>query len=121
MDRDVGRFPMDENGEVLWRLAAHGDDLSIARDIDFSLDFDNEQAALECGVFLFRNEFKVQLQPPLEDEPDSPWSVQVIAYMVPNHAEISHLEGYLKQVAGHFGGDCTGWGCLQQTGGVPAA
>ena len=116
MDRDFGRFPQDENGEVLWRLSQHGDDLSIAREVDFSLDFETEQAALECGMFLFKAEFRIQLDPPMEDDADSPWTVQVIHWMVPGHAEITHLEGYLKDVAGHYGGDCTGWGCMQVAG-----
>jgi hypothetical protein len=119
MIRDPAKFPSDENGEVLWRLAQNGDDLSIARDIDFSLDFQTEQSALDCGMFLFKAEFKIQLDPPLADEPDSPWTVQVIPYMVPSHAEIGHLEGYLGDVARHYGGDCTGWGCMQQVGGEP--
>ena len=114
MTRDLSRFPHDDNGEVLWQLVEHGDDLSIARDIDFSLDFPSEQAAIDCGLFLFKNQYKVQLDPPLEDVPDSPWTVQVIPWMAPTHAQISHLEGYLKDVARHYGGDCTGWGCEQQ-------
>lgn len=112
MDRDFGRYPKDDNGEVLWRLIENGDDLSIARDVDFSLDFPSEQAALDCGLFLFKNEYKVQLDPPLEDEPGSPWTVQVIPYMSLGHAEVSHLESYFKDVARHFGGECTGWGCV---------
>jgi hypothetical protein len=112
MDRDFAKYPKDDNGELLWRLIENGDDFSISRDIDFSLDFDTEQAALECGMFLFKNEYKVQLDPPLEENPGSPWTVTVIPYMAPNYADISHLESYLKDVAKHFGGDCTGWGCV---------
>jgi hypothetical protein len=113
MKRDPAKFPDDENGEILWRLTESGDDLSIARDIDFSLDFSSEQAALDCGAYLFRNEYKIQLDPPLEDDPDSPWTVQVMPFMAPDHAEISALEAHLATIARHFGGDCTGWGCEQ--------
>jgi hypothetical protein len=112
VDRDFSKYPKDDNGEVLWRLIENGDDLAIARDVDFSLDFDSEESALQCGMFLFKNEYKIQLDPPLEGEPDSPWTVTVIPYMAPNHAEISYLESYLQDVAKHFGGDCTGWGCV---------
>lgn len=114
MTRDFNQFPDDENGHVLRRLVEHGDNLAIPREIDFSLDFDSEQAALECGMFLFKNEFKIQLEPPLEDDPESPWTVQVMPFMAPDHAEISSLEGYLKDVAKHYGGDCSGWGCATQ-------
>jgi len=111
MERDFEQFPADENGEVLWRLVQAGDDLSVCRDVEFVLDFDSEQAALDCGAFLFRNEYKVQLSPPLEGKADSPWSVEVVPYMAPNHRDISGLEDYLKRVAGHFGGTTSGWGC----------
>ena len=120
MDRDFKQFPSDENGEILWRLVEHGDDLTVPRDIDFSLDFHTEQAAMDCGLFLFRNEYKVQLEPPLEDDPDSPWTIQVMPYMVPEHARITHMESYLQDVARHFGGECTGWGCACEGAGRTA-
>ncbi len=119
MQRNPLLFPDDENGEVLWRLASAGDDLSIPREIDFTLDFSEEQAALDCGMFLFRNELKVQLEAPEEGEDESSWTVLVVANMLPRHAEITHFEQYLQQVAEHFGGHGTGWGCSQQAG-VPA-
>lgn len=110
-DRDFERFPADDNGEVLWRLLQAGDDLGVPRDIEFTLDFPSEQAALDCGAFLFQNEYRVQLSSPVEGESDSPWSVEVVPYMAPNHEDISQLEKYLRDVAGHFGGRSSGWGC----------
>jgi len=38
-------FPADENGDVLRRMAEHGDNLSVARDIDFIVVFSDGQAA----------------------------------------------------------------------------
>ena len=113
MKRDPIQFPNDDNGEVLWRLVEHGDDLSIARDIDFSLDFATEQQALDCGAYLFKNEFKIELDPPLEGEPDSPWTVQVIPFLAPIHEDISGLEAHLTEIARHFGGERSDWGCEQ--------
>lgn len=112
MTRDFSRFPADDNGEVLWRLVQAGDDLSVPRDVEFVLDFDSEQGAVDCGIFLFRNEYKVQLSPPLESDADSPWSVEVIPYMAPDYRDIAGLEAYLKDVAQHFGGVTSGWGCI---------
>lgn len=112
MDRVFEQFPANDNGEVLWRLVQAGDDLSVRRDVEFVLDFDSEQAALDCGAFLFKNEYKVQLSPPLEDNPNSPWSVEVVPYMAPNYKDVSELEEYLKRVADHFGGKTSGWGCV---------
>lgn len=116
MQRNPTLFPDDDNGDVLWRLASAGDDLSIPREIDFTLDFADEQSALDCGMFLFRNELKVQLESPAEDDPTSSWSVLVVANMTPRHAEITHFEQYLQDVAEHYAGSCTGWGCMQQAG-----
>ena len=112
MDRDFDQFPTDDNGEVLWQLVLAGDDLSVRRDVEFVLDFDSEQAALDCGAFLFKNEYKVQLSPPLEDKSGSRWTVEVVPYMSPNYKDISELEDYLKRVADHFGGTTSGWGCV---------
>lgn len=110
--RDFEEFPADDNGEVLWRLVQAGDDLTVRRDVEFVLDFSSEQDALDCGAFLFKNEYKVQLSPPLQEDPDSPWSVEVMPYMAPNHKDIVELEEYLKGVADYFGGTASGWGCV---------
>ena len=69
--------------------------------------------ALDCGAYLFKNEFKIELDPPIEGEPDSPWTVQVIPFLAPTHEDISGLEAHLAEVARHFGGKCSGWGCEQ--------
>ncbi|SEM22329.1 Regulator of ribonuclease activity B [Pseudoxanthomonas sp. GM95] len=116
MQRNPTLFPDDDNGDVLWRLASAGDDLSIPREIDFTLDFDTEQSALDCGMFLFRNELKVQLEAPDDEDEDAAWTVLVVANMLPRHAEITHFEQYLQDVAEHYAGHCTGWGCAQQAG-----
>jgi hypothetical protein len=46
MQRDYGRFPNDENGDVPWRMLEGGDNLSKPREIDFSVIFPTEGAAL---------------------------------------------------------------------------
>ncbi|MGC2615598.1 MAG: ribonuclease E inhibitor RraB [Terracidiphilus sp.] len=38
-------FPDDENGDVLRRMAANGNDLSLPRNIDFTVVFPNESTA----------------------------------------------------------------------------
>lgn len=37
MQRDKLVFPDDENGDVLWRMNLQGDNLTKAREIDFSV------------------------------------------------------------------------------------
>jgi hypothetical protein len=59
MKRDYAKYLDDENGDVLWQMLQHGDDLSKPREIDFSVIFPTEDAALEFAVVLLRHEQKV--------------------------------------------------------------
>ena len=52
-------FSSDENADVLRQMAEQGDDLSIPREIDFSVIFPTEEAALQFAVLLLRNGQKV--------------------------------------------------------------
>jgi hypothetical protein len=45
MNRQAMEFPDDENGDVLRRMAANGDDLSLPRNIDFTVVFPIESTA----------------------------------------------------------------------------
>ncbi len=47
MARDYEVFPDDENGDVLWRMHEHGDNLSKQREIDFCVIFPTEESAME--------------------------------------------------------------------------
>jgi hypothetical protein len=64
MERDVARFPQDENGDVLWLIAKRGADLTAAREIDFALVFPTKEAALKFGIFALQTEAKVSFSPP---------------------------------------------------------
>jgi hypothetical protein len=46
MKRDYTKFPDDENGDVLWQMLEDGDNLSKPGEIDFSVIFPTEEAAL---------------------------------------------------------------------------
>jgi hypothetical protein len=50
-DRDLTQFPLDDNGDVLWRMASHGDKLQQPRDVDFSVIFPGERQAEAFRVF----------------------------------------------------------------------
>lgn len=115
MTRDFHQYPENDSGEVLWRLKCDGDDHSIPRDIDFFLEFETEDAAMRCGIYLFKNCYKVELDPPLEDETDSSWTVKAIPYMRAEYADISGMERDLTEIAEHFQGKLSGWGCEAQS------
>lgn len=55
MARDYSRSPDDDNGDVLWNMAQDGDSLIKRREINFSIIYPSEDAALEFAVHLLRN------------------------------------------------------------------
>lgn len=59
MNRDFEVYPNNENGDTLWRMADDGDDLSIPREVDFSVIFRTEGEALKFAVHLLKNDLKV--------------------------------------------------------------
>lgn len=114
MERDFQQYPDNDNGNVLWALRCDGDKHEVARDIDFCLDFDSEEAALDCGAYLFKNLYRIELEEPLEDDPDSSWTVLAIPHMPANYEDICGVEAHLSAVAAQFGGKLSGWGCHTQ-------
>ncbi len=106
-------FPDDDNGDVLRRMAEAGDNLDVAREIDFCVIFPTESAALECAVALLRMDLKVSFS---NDECDEqlPWLVQAHPHMHPTHEAITAFESMVGGVAAQFGGRNDGWGCMAQ-------
>ncbi len=113
MKRDFEHFPDDENGDVLWRMKENGDNLSVEREIDFSVIFPTEDAALEFAVHLLKNDQKVSFSAyPEHDE--LPWQVQAHPFMAPTHEAITGYEAQLGKDAARLGGRNDGWGSMQQ-------
>jgi hypothetical protein len=113
MPRDFVQFPRSENGDVLWSMSENGDDLSAPREIDFSVIFPTEDAALEFAVHLLRNELKVSFAP-YEEHDELPFQVQAHAFMLPTHDNVSGMEQLLADAAERLGGRNDGWGCVSQ-------
>lgn len=113
MRRDFSRFPDDENGDVLWRMARNGDNLAKSREIDFSVIFPTEDAALDFAVQLLRNDLKVSFAA-YDGNEELPWQVQVHVCMEPTHANITDFENQLAEGAAELGGRNDGWGSLAQ-------
>ena len=112
-------FPNDENGDVLRSMLADGDDLSVARDIDFSLLFSDEESAKAFCVIFAEKGYEVDYGPwevdldNIIDQNFGKWNVQVVQHMIPDHAEITAFEAELQAVAETLGGRNDGWGCYQ--------
>lgn len=113
MTRNFQQFPDDENGDELWDMAQDGDDLSIPREVDFSVIFPTEEAALRFAVHLLKDEQKVSFSE-YEDHPELPWQVELHAVMVPTHQAITEYEATLSRDTAEFGGRNDGWGCVAQ-------
>ena len=111
--RDYSVFPDDENGDVLWQMHQYGDDLTVSREIDFSVIFPTKDAAFKFAFSLLENEQKVSFSP-YEENTTFPWQIQIHPVMVPSHKNISHYEHLLGKDAARFDGINDGWGCLQQ-------
>ncbi|HTM80963.1 ribonuclease E inhibitor RraB [Asticcacaulis sp.] len=112
-------FPADENGDVLRSMQADGDDLSVARDIDFSLLFPDEESAKTFCVIFAEKGYEVDYGPWEIDHDNvtdlnfGKWNVQVVHHMAPDHAAITAFEGELQDAATPLGGRNDGWGCFQ--------
>ena len=109
-------FPDDENGDVLRRMQSSGDDLSRAREIDFTVVFPDEQSAGEFAAALLDERVKVEVKR-ADCAPGLPWDVLVQIFMVPDHGEITVMEATLAKRAALLGGRNDGWGCFEVSGG----
>ena len=105
-------FPDDETGDVLRQMAEQGVDLSVPRNIDFTLVFPDEESALQFAA-IFKAEYPVTIDNSEVDE-DCPWDVVVVNHIAPDHAAITAFEARLQQEAERFGGRTDGWGCFSQ-------
>lgn len=103
------KFPDDDNGHVLRNMELSGDDLSKARNIDFSLVFYDESSANEfCKMTLNKMKFICKS---FHDDSDL-WDVTVTVNMIPTHSAITSMEDILERIATPLGGQNDGWGCF---------
>ena len=111
------KHPNDDNGDALRRLEADGDDLSLARDIDFTVVFPDQFRAEEFAAHFRSAGYKSTVRNAQVKE-THPWDVLVVKRMVPSHSGISEFEAELQEVADTLGGHNDGWGCFAETGGT---
>jgi hypothetical protein len=106
-------FPLDDNGDVLGKLQRGGDDLSLPRDIDFSVVFATEVNATAFAKLFDSPDNRVQVKR-ADVAPGLPWDVTVTRHMVPDHGAIGDFEEALVRRASPLGGRNDGWGCFAQ-------
>ena len=102
-------FPHDETGDLLRLMQEQGDDLSVARDIDFFLIFDTKD---EATAFASRAdlgpEFRVSTA---HYEKTAKWQASLTVHMAPVYAELLMLEKQVARLGRDYGGQPDGWGC----------
>jgi hypothetical protein len=117
-EEDVARnmiHPNDDNGDVLRRLEAKGDNLNRPRNIDFTVVFREENAAERFAEHFRAQGYAVSVDG-TGTATEFPWDVVVVKHMTPSHQEIGNLETCLQEVADTLDGLNDGWGCITQQG-----
>lgn len=107
-------FPLDDNGDVLRKLQLGGDDLSLPRDINFSVVFAAQASAVAFAELMSTEEVRIEIECAAV-VPGLPWDVTVTRYMVPDHGAIGDFEDTLAEQALRLGGRNDGWGCFGQS------
>jgi len=107
-------FPDDDNGDVLRRIKAGGDDFDKPRDIDFTVVFETNEAAEQFAAQFRELGHKVSVNQS-GCVADLPWDVRVVKFMRPSHEGISEFEETLEFSAAPLGGRNDGWGCIRQS------
>ncbi|MEZ5564220.1 MAG: ribonuclease E inhibitor RraB [Gammaproteobacteria bacterium] len=102
-------FPNDETGDLLRLMQEQGDDLSVARDVDFFLIFDAKDQAAE---FARRSDLGPEFRVCVERyEKTSKWQVTLTVHMTPIYAELLILEKQIARLGREQRGKSDGWGC----------
>lgn len=100
-------IPDDENGDVLRRMIRNGDDLSIARPVNFEQIFPDKPQAFSFLASASDFDRKVALSWYAAFEV---WNVCVTCDIAPSHSAVSRLEAQFDQLAKAHGGKADGWG-----------
>lgn len=108
MQRDYAKFPNDENGNVLWKLASLGHDVEGEREVRFAMLFPAHESALKFGVFLLRHEYRVKVNE-IDDKPGYLGEILVDIFMDATHKDICEAEGWLAENAASLQGKNDGW------------
>ncbi|MDO6964756.1 ribonuclease E inhibitor RraB [Rhizobium alvei] len=111
-------IPGDATGAALRRMLASGDRLTSPRNIDFSVIFPEESAAISFCEQVDREGFVPRYRKSDVDE-RLPWDVTATRHMVPRYGDIVAVEDHLQSLAEPLGGEIDGWGCFRIDEGQP--
>jgi hypothetical protein len=109
MDAQTNTIPEDENGTILRRMMANGDDLSKPRITEFLHVFAERPQALAFAGVVDDRQDEVCIS---FNDGSEMWDVIVKRHMVPTHEEITAIQNSLTAQAEQAGGKADGWGCV---------
>ncbi len=95
MTRDETLFPKDNIGNTLWQMQQSGEDLSLEREIEFSVLFSNQDLALKFGQLLLENNQKLSFCS-FEASEDFPWEITAYPQMPATYSSISGYQELLE-------------------------
>lgn len=103
MERDLTLFPENDIGEYLWSALNAGDDLSQAREIEFTVIFKTQEQALKFGNLLLENNQKLSMCP-YEQNESHPWEVTAYPMTNASYENIIAYKNLLEGGAAEFEG-----------------
>jgi len=110
MKRDLTLFPEDNVGNALWQMMNDGDDLNKEREIEFSVIFQSEEAALKFGQLLLENNQKLSFSP-YDGNEDFPWEITAYPFIGASYENISSYQHLLISSSEPLGGQYDGFYC----------
>jgi hypothetical protein len=111
MERDLALFPNDNNGDALWQMLLDGDDLSQAREIEFSVIFPEQALALKFGHLLLENNQKLSFCSYQESE-EYPWEITAYPDMPATYENLVAYQYLLETSSEPLKGRFDGWYCV---------
>jgi hypothetical protein len=111
MSRDLTLFPEDNIGEALWEMQQAGNDLSMVRELEFSMLFPTEPLALKFGQLLLENNQKLSFCP-FQNNDELPWEITAYPEIVASYENIVAYQNLLVTSAEPLKGQFDGWYCI---------
>ena len=111
MNRDLSLFPNDKSGDFLWQMLQAGNDLSLSREVEFSVLFPSQTLALQFGQLLLENNQKLSFTP-FQDNDEYPWEITAYPEMPLSYENISAYLELLETSSEPLKGMFDGFYCL---------
>ena len=113
LQRDDALFPHDTVGDALWKMQLSGDDLTQAREVEFSILFPSQELALKFGQLLLENNQKLSFTP-FQDNAELPWEITAYPEMPMSYENICAYQALVENSSAPFQGVFDGFYCINK-------